>query len=719
MPARSMSRMRASMSKQPGRISSKRAGSMLHSVAWPPDDGVEPDVGVVPALEDPALGPVVLLDDPRGRRGERGGQAMLEEVRGLNQVVVDRNHRHPDRPGLRIGQQGGAARCGPCVDGSHEKVTLSSANVVRPGGRMTTQIDDVITGVGLLIDGDVVAGAAGTYPVTNPARPAEVVLDAPTATPDQLDQAVAAARRSQPAWAALAPEDRAALVMAAAEAGVAAVERARSGPPAHPRARQDAPGGDLRHRHHGWHGGGLRSVGGRGPGAARASAAGRPGSSGSRTASWPRSCPSTGRCRSWPTRCCPALLAGDTVVVKAPPSCPGTVLLVAAAMAEALPPGVLNVVNGPDAALGAALVGHPDVDMVSFTGGVGTGQAVMAAAAATTRPVVLELGGNDAAILAPDVAGDAALADRIVEAAFVTSGQVCMAVKRLYVHRDRLGRDGGRAGGPAGHRDRGRRSGRGRDHGPGAHGRPHGTGWRPALRGGGGGCRAGAPGPDAARRRGEPAGYFVSPALVVAPPPDAGIVREEQFAPALPVIPYDDMDGGGRGRQRHARSACARRSGATTTRWRPTWPPGSRPGRSSSTPTACRPSTCTRRWAGGSSRASVWSSGTEGMQAFARQRVRVVRPGPAEQGGVEHDSGHPGRDGRRRDGGAAGPGRRAHRRGADRRRRRPGARRRAGADTVIDASGHAGDAGLRGPAHALRRAAVLGPQRRARRRCTA
>ena len=51
---------------------------------------------------------------------------------------------------------------------------------------------------------------------------------------------------------------------------------------------------------------------------------------------------------------------------------------------------------------------------------------------------MLELGGNDAAILAPDVAGDAALADRIFEAAFVTSGQVCMAIKRLYVHRDRL-----------------------------------------------------------------------------------------------------------------------------------------------------------------------------------------------------------------------------------------------------------------------------------------
>ena len=94
--------------------------------------------------------------------------------------------------------------------------------------------------------------------------------------------------------------------------------------------------------------------------------------------------------------------------------------------------------TAPTPRSGAALVGHPGVDMVSFTGGVRTGQAVMAAAAATTRPVVLELGGNDAAILAPDVAGDRALAERIVEAAFVTSGQVCMAIKRLYVHRDRL-----------------------------------------------------------------------------------------------------------------------------------------------------------------------------------------------------------------------------------------------------------------------------------------
>ena len=102
--------------------------------AWPPHHRVEPDVGIVLPLEDPALRPVLLLDDAGRRRGEGGGEAMFEQVRRLNEVVVDRNHRHPDGPGLRVGEQGGPARCGPCVDGSHEKVTLSSATLSRPGG---------------------------------------------------------------------------------------------------------------------------------------------------------------------------------------------------------------------------------------------------------------------------------------------------------------------------------------------------------------------------------------------------------------------------------------------------------------------------------------------------------------------------------------------------------------------------------------------------------
>ena len=74
---------------------------------------------------------------------------------------------------------------------------------------MTTHVEDVTTRVGLVIDGDVEAGGAGSYPVTNPARPAEVVLEAPATSPEQLDRAVAAARRAQPAWAALAMDERA------------------------------------------------------------------------------------------------------------------------------------------------------------------------------------------------------------------------------------------------------------------------------------------------------------------------------------------------------------------------------------------------------------------------------------------------------------------------------------------------------------------------------
>ena len=150
----------------------------------------------------------------------------------------------------------------------------------------------------------------------------------------------------------------------------------------------------------------------------------------------------------------PALLAGNTVVVKAPPTCPGAVLAVAAALADALPPGVVNAVNGPGPELGEMLVSHPGVDMVSFTGGVPTGRAVMAAASGAVRPVVLELGGNDAAIVAPDVDIDDALADKIVGASFITSGQVCMAIKRLYVPEEKVRAMVDALGGPGRHRGR-------------------------------------------------------------------------------------------------------------------------------------------------------------------------------------------------------------------------------------------------------------------------
>ncbi len=494
---------------------------------------------------------------------------------------------------------------------------------------MTAQIDDVITGVGLLIDGEVVAGGAGTYPVTNPARPAEVVLDAPSTTPAQLDLAVAAARRSQRAWAALEPEDRAARVIAAAQAGVTAVERrdlARLLTREHGKTHLESIFDTATM-------GGMAAA--FAPLVAEALAPRDLGGGATRIEWVPHGVVAAVLPFNWPVsvmgnKVLPALLVGDTVVVKAPPSCPATVLLVAAAMAESLPPGVLNVVNGPDAALGAALVGHPDVDMVSFTGGVGTGQAVMAAAAAATRPVVLELGGNDAAILAPDVRGDAALADRIVEAAFVTSGQVCMAIKRLYVHRDRLDETVDALAGRLATELVGDGLADGVTMGP-----VHTAAARDrvdALVSEAAAAGAVLVRPGRMRPEDEGSGgYFVSPALVVAPPSDAGIVRQEQFAPALPVIPYDDID-----------DALAAANDTTFGLCASIW----------SNDDALAADVASQLSAGtvfvnahGMSAIDMYAPmggwkqsgfgvelGTEGMQAFARQRVRVVRPGPAEQG---------------------------------------------------------------------------------------
>ena len=152
--------------------------------------------------------------------------------------------------------------------------------------------------------------------------------------------------------------------------------------------------------------------------------------------------------------------------------------------------------------------------------------------------------------------------------------------------------------------------------------------------------------------------------------PTPRIVREEQFAPALPVIPYDDIGARGDARRTTPSSACAPPSGATTTRWRPTSPAGCRPARCSSTRTGSRPSTCTRPWAGGSSRASASSWAPRACRRSPASVYRVAGRGPASRGSG-HDGGHPGRHGRRR-----------HRRGAGAGRRR---RSRATGSTAIGA----------------------------------
>ncbi|GAA3528076.1 aldehyde dehydrogenase family protein [Nocardioides daeguensis] len=128
----------------------------------------------------------------------------------------------------------------------------------------------------------------------------------------------------------------------------------------------------------------------------------------------------------------PALLAGNTVVLKPSPLTPvGPDALAAAAIAAELPPGVLNIVHG-DRVAGEALVAHPAVDLISFTGSTAVGTRIMAAAAATAKEVVLELGGKSPAVVLPDA--DAELAVRgTLFSSMMHAGQACVATTRMLV----------------------------------------------------------------------------------------------------------------------------------------------------------------------------------------------------------------------------------------------------------------------------------------------
>ena len=137
------------------------------------------------------------------------------------------------------------------------------------------------------------------------------------------------------------------------------------------------------------------------------------------------------------TKIGPALLAGNTMVVKVPEFAPLATMQFLAAIAEVLPPGVLNVVSGFGAEVGSALVRDPRVRKIAFTGSTAVGKLVMADAAAHLARVTLELGGNDAAIVLDDANIDEQLIQRMVTGAYSAAGQVCFAIKRVYVHASR------------------------------------------------------------------------------------------------------------------------------------------------------------------------------------------------------------------------------------------------------------------------------------------
>jgi len=231
----------------------------------------------------------------------------------------------------------------------------------------------------------------------------------------------------------------------------------------------------------------------------------------------------------------PALLAGNTVIVKPSPFTPLATLRLGELAAELFPPGVINVLSGGDA-LGPQLTSHPGIAKVSFTGSTATGRRVMAAAAPTLKRLTLELGGNDAAIVLPDV-DVAKVAKRLFMGAFLNSGQVCIAAKRIYVHDsiyDAFAQAFAAIAGAA-------RVGPGTDErsliGP-VQNRPQYERVKDlieATRAAGHRFIAGGELPQGP-------GYFIPPTVVDNPPDDARVVAEEPFGPVVPLMRFADTD---------------------------------------------------------------------------------------------------------------------------------------------------------------------------------
>ncbi len=374
-------------------------------------------------------------------------------------------------------------------------------------------------------------GGAGTFPVLNPATEQEIA-PAPDCSREQLDEAVAAARAAFPAWASTPIDKRREGLLAIAGVLAANAEDLKRLLTAEQGKPIDAAFGDV--------------MGG---------------------AMW---CQATstfdlpvhvvedtperrGETRRVPVgvvgaiapwnfpvilamfKVAPALLAGNTVVLKPSPFTPLTTLKIGELLRGVLPDGVLNIVSGGDD-LGPWMTSHPGIDKISFTGSTATGRKVMASASESLKRVTLELGGNDAAIVMGDIDVEA-MAEHLFWAAFTNTGQICVATKRMYVHKDvyeplkaalvayaktvKVG-DGAQQGtqmGPIQNAPQYKRvldliadaKAKGYDF----------------LIGG---------------EKSEAPGYFVPITIIDNPPEDSRIVQEEQFGPVLPLLKFDDID---------------------------------------------------------------------------------------------------------------------------------------------------------------------------------
>lgn len=232
-----------------------------------------------------------------------------------------------------------------------------------------------------------------------------------------------------------------------------------------------------------------------------------------------------------------ALAAGCTVVLKPAELAPMSGLRLAELIAEAgFPAGVFNVVTGLGAEAGAALVSHPGVDKISFTGSTATGQAILRESANTLKRVSLELGGKSASIVFSDADLDRAIPG-VAMGIFGNSGQVCAAGSRLFLHEKVYDRFLVGLAAFAQKLVVGPGSGEGVHLGPliSAGQKERVMGYIAAGKAEGATLLVGGDAPSGP-------GYFVNPTVFVDARPDMRIVREEIFGPVLSVMRFSDQD---------------------------------------------------------------------------------------------------------------------------------------------------------------------------------
>jgi acyl-CoA reductase-like NAD-dependent aldehyde dehydrogenase len=387
------------------------------------------------------------------------------------------------------------------------------------------------------------AASAEEIEVVNPATE-DVVGSVPSGAPADVEFAVATAKGAFPGWAATDVEERAAILAKAAELiesnakALAAVLTSEQGNPIAEAI------GEVKHLAHGVRYYAEAATKVRGAYQELPSALGpaygqvirRP--MGVCAAITPYNFPLT----LLGTKVAPALAMGNTVVAKPAATTPLASLEVARLFAEAgVPDGVLNVVTARGATVGDALVGHPDVRRVAFTGSTDVGRHVVSVAGPQLKRVTLELGGSDPVIVCEDADVDAAV-KAVIIGRYWNAGQACLGCKRVFVHESRYDAFVGQLvervqryepgdGTVKAEKPRLRmgpihtKSGRDEllaqiEDGVAAGGE--------LLTGGGTG--------------GQAKGWFLEPAVVAEPGDGSRLVREEVFGPVLPVFRYADFD---------------------------------------------------------------------------------------------------------------------------------------------------------------------------------